>query len=77
MKQSLGISLAAVALVGNTQAVTLERKSGGGSKSHIRNVELVDRDVFEENDNSNDFMAESIAEAEKEVKNGQEPNLGE
>ena len=26
--------------------------------------------MFEENDNSNDFMAESIAEAEKEHKEG-------
>lgn len=33
-------------------------------------MELLDRDVFEENDNSNDFMAESIAEAEKEHKEG-------
>ena len=60
--KSVGLSLAAMALIGDAQAVKIARKVG--------NVELLDRDVFEENDNSDDFMAESIAEAEKENKEG-------
>ena len=60
--KSVGLSLAAMALIGDAQAVKIARKVG--------NVELLDRDVFEENDNSDDFMAESIAEAEKENKDG-------
>jgi len=60
--KSLGYSLAVMALIGDTEAIKIARK--------VNNVELLDRDVFEENDNSDDFMAESIAEAEKENKDG-------
>ena len=60
--KSLGYSLAVMALIGDTKAIKIARK--------VNNVELLDRDVFEENDNSDDFMAESIAEAEKEHKDG-------
>ena len=63
-----------MALVRNTEAINLQHKK---NHSHAKDSSLLDRDVFEENDNSNDFMAESIAEAEKEVKDGREPDLSE
>ena len=64
MKQSLGVSLATLVLLSNNSPVTAIKSNGP------RDHKLIDRDEYEENDNSNDFMAESIAEAEKEVKEG-------
>ena len=57
IKKQLGISVAVLALISSSDAMKLNQKS------------VVDRTATEEleNDDGDDYMAQSIAEAEKEV----------
>ena len=75
MKQALGLSVAVMALLGEVDAVTLQKKHGKAPK---QKYELTAMSDYDDEDNSDQYMAESLKEAEKEVAaaNGHEPDLG-
>ena len=58
-RNTIGMSLAVMALLGEVDATQLNQ--------HLKNKRCAEEEL--ENDNGDDYMTQSIAEAEKEVKN--------
>ena len=58
-RNTIGMSLAVMALLGEIDATQLNQ--------HLKNKRCAEEEL--ENDNGDDYMTQSIAEAEKEVKN--------